>query len=209
MRVIVLLVHCADCVGGQPPRRARRRAIRGAGRCRRLHRALRVLPRPSRRTHSDARGAGGNVRGAHPAHARLRTHDEHRVHDEARRARGRGRIPRHGRRRNGAAAERVLHGRHAHLVRHLGRELDRLGTRKRQRALSAGRCTRASPPATLRGSSSSGPMASPATSSPSRHRRSSTARCSSAAPAAPCRRSTRRAAACTGFIRPTARFALP
>ena len=56
---------------------------------------------------------------------------------------------------------------------------------------------------TSHGSSSNGRTASPATSSRSRRRRSSTARCSSAAPAAPCRRSTRRPAACTGFTRRT------
>ena len=85
----------------RPPLEAPRRRRAGRGR---VCEVLRGVPRPGRRAHPDARRAGRDVAGAHPAHARFRLDDEHRVPDAARRARSRRGVSRQRPRRCRAAA---------------------------------------------------------------------------------------------------------
>ena len=142
----------------EAPRRVRRH---------RLHEVLRVVPRPSRRANSDARRAGRDVAGAHSAHARLRADDEHRVSDEARRARSRRGISRQ-RKRRCAAAERIVRAGQTHHGRRAASRAGPAGDRRKTTRAIKLPSARDSAPPTSRGSSSNGRMVLPATSSRSR-----------------------------------------
>ena len=143
----------------EAPRRVRRH---------RLHEVLRVVPRPGRRANSDARRARRDVAGAHSAHARLRADDEHRVSDEARRARSRRGVSRQ-RGEDAAPPPSALCG--AGHTDHEPVRRKRAGPagdrRKTTRAIKLPSAQDSAPP-TSRGSSSNGRTVLPATSSRSR-----------------------------------------